>query len=415
MVGKLFKPLGPLNYNTFLTPVQTYETKHSGHSSLSNKIVDVPRIHPVNKRAKIDTGKFCNAKCDFCYYKTQLNSKEFLTPEKAREIGEYLIKQGIEEFELSGGEPTASKHFLDIIEVLAEVQKKNNLPVKISVVTNGFLFRHENSKKLRKAQEIVKEWLISVHGLCNEHDDIVGTKGAFYFIDSFIASQKPDCLIRLNIVVTPDTINQTNVDEFMKFLYNKANNNIQLNFLPYNYWSDAGEDDQKLNRTEKEIDKDLLSTYRFINQFFFYIEERSVFPIEWARHGEMRSPLLNIRYAQKCLLSRYARKYNRTTIDHVWDEHDWNRVFYPNDLDSYNYSAEEIYKINNQERLDGTLHPLDVYNQVLAAIRDVCESHTKDDVCSKCPEFSKCDGIKLEENTHENKNFRYSYIKGEIQ
>lgn len=424
MIGQLFKPLGPFNYNNFLTLVETYETKHSG---LSNKVVDVFRIYPVNRRAKIDTGKFCNASCDFCYYKTQLNSQEFLTPEKAEEIAEYLISKGIEEFELSGGEPTISKHFQAIIEVLAKVQIRHNLPVMISVVTNGYLFRQENAKKLWAAQKYVNEWLISVHGFGEDHDNIVGTKGAFLAIDKFLRYNFVDItsgmtLVRLNIVVTPQTNGAKYKDDFMDFLLSVAYHFVQLNFLPLNYWSDAGENPEKINRSGKKIDKDLTETYTFINSFFTNLNMRHPM-ISKMNQGTslLRSPLLNIRYAQRCFLNKDSAMFTRTTMDHVYDVHDWNRVLYPNDLDSYNYSAEEIYKIDSKDKIpfriddynavkSGEVNLMDVYNQSLIALRDVCQSHTKDDICSRCSFFNKCDGIKKEEDTAGNKTYRRDAI-----
>ena len=61
---------------------------------------------PLNTRAKLDLGKGCNRHCSFCYYETQLSSKDWLIPDNARTLVGNLLDNGITQIELSGGEPT---------------------------------------------------------------------------------------------------------------------------------------------------------------------------------------------------------------------------------------------------------------------------------------------------------------------
>lgn len=359
----------------------------------------IPNLNKqLNTRAKIDTGKFCNANCNFCYYGDQLNSKEFLIPEKAKEIGKYLINNGITEFELSGGEPTISKYFLDIIKTLNQLQIDNNIKPQISVVTNGYLFGQKQSQQLRIANEYINEWLISIHGYGNDHDKVVGTKGAFYNIDNFIYNYKDSkTLIRVNVVVTPDTIKQNHHETFIKFLVDLTLNDIQINFLPLNYWSNA--------KDKVTTFDDILDTYKFISKFFIAYGERPIiFQKNINKFIPLRSRRINIRYAQMCLLDRWAREYVVSHTDHIYDLHDWNKVFYPKDFleNQYTRPASEYYNLNdnsskNFSKRKRIIKDLSFSSQLNAALRDQEQSHIKDGICTKCEYFLVCDGIKKEE------------------
>ena len=370
----------------------------------------------LNARAKIDTGKFCNADCDFCYYSDQLNSKKFLTPEKAKEIGQYLIDNGITEFELSGGEPTISKYFIGILKVLSDLQKENNLPQNISVVTNGHLFGSIHEKKLKDAQLYVKEWLISIHGYLHDHNRVVRANKNYYPFEDiacFIRRNIQDnsnTLIRVNIVVTPETINQSEVDKFIDYLIYLSNNDIQLNFLPLNYWGDA---QKKITSPEA-----IFNTYKFINLFFERYGQRPIVASKnIAKMNPLKSRLVNIRYAQMCLLETdYARSFVVSHTDHIFDLNDWNKVFYPKDFeeeDNNVYQPEDYYSLNTESKRKRIIKDLSYESQINAALRDQEYSHIKDGTCTLCKYFLKCDGVKKEEY-HLNKgnsDYRKQFIK----
>ena len=75
----------------------------------------IPRDAPINNRAKLDTGTHCNYKCDFCYYKTQLDVVTNLDVIKGRI--DYLVECGITEVDLSGGESSIHKEWFDIFMI----------------------------------------------------------------------------------------------------------------------------------------------------------------------------------------------------------------------------------------------------------------------------------------------------------
>lgn len=385
----------------------------------NDKALTIPfRTGILNSRAKIDTGKFCNANCDFCYYSDQLNSKNFLTPEKAKEIGQYLIDNGITEFELSGGEPTISKYFVDILKVLTQLQKDNNLPHNISVVTNGYLFDSIHQNKLEDAQKYITEWLISIHGFGRDHNYVVKAHKNYYPFENIACfirkniNDKSKTLIRVNIVVTPSTYFQHNSNEFIDMLIQLTDNNIQLNFLPLNYWGDA----QKKVTTPMDV----INTYKFINLFFKRYGQRPIVLNDIIpKTNPLKSRLVNIRYAQMCLLdSNYAREHVVSHTDHIFDLNDWNKVFYPKDFEenenTYSYQPNEFYSLNSESKRRRKVNDLSYSNQMNAALRDQEQSHIKDEVCLRCKYFFKCDGVKKEEyhlDLKDNKNYRLIFIE----
>ena len=125
-----------------------------------------------------------------------------------------------------------------------------------------------------------------------------------------------------------------------------------------------------------------------------------------------------------CLLDRWAREYVVSHTDHIYDLHDWNKVFYPKDFSENQYTrpASEYYNLNdnslkNFSKRKRIIKDLSFRSQLNAALRDQEQSHIKDGLCTKCEYFLKCDGIKKEEyQLKENQdttsmNYRKLFIK----
>lgn len=333
----------------------------------------------LNKRAKLDIGKFCNLNCFFCYYKNDLKSKDFLSVNNAGILTRYLLDKGIEEIELSGGEPTVHPKILDIVsEIKKEFQRKNKEP-KISIVTNGTC----TNEKFLKLQEDIKEWLFSLHGSEYFHDKIVGKNDSFQRIFSKIKLIKDlnlDLIIRFNFVVTTYN-NESNLNYgIQKILQKFLDQGYQINLLPLNYWKDA----VNLN---SDI-KDTLNIYGSINKFVQRLDSDKI--LEDSKN--FRNPLLNIRYPQYCLLSSKARLFARGHYDHIIDTQDWNKLFYPKD---FNPNLNLLSTDGIDPLLIYPNEELNIQNIIQKTKFDRIVSHYKDTICKKCKHFENCDGIKL--------------------
>ena len=89
------------------------------YNELSNKL-QIDRDEPICERAKLDTGTHCNYRCEFCYYKTQLNDVTEFNIIKDRI--DYLVACGITEVDLSGGESSIHKQWFDILGQISKNQ-----------------------------------------------------------------------------------------------------------------------------------------------------------------------------------------------------------------------------------------------------------------------------------------------------
>ena len=341
----------------------------------------------LNTRVKIDTGKFCNARCQFCYYYDSIKIRDFLTLDEVKESGYIpkLFSKGITEFEFSGGEPTLCYELDQIIAYIKEVGKKYNIEPKFSVVSNGYFL----DELVTRCPDIT-EVLISLHGNNKTHVGVTKIKDSYNRIVNFIekyslleTDQLP-ILIRINVVVTGDNLN----NEFYELLKSYIKKGIQINFLPLNFWSDAS--GQTITKEQyKKI-------YDSIN-WFTYILDKELKGTTWKSllkrnqkykdiHG---ANLLNIRYAEICKLDKSSIPYSVSHYEHFFDKKDWNKIFYPNDKGK---PQDSFYKKNlfffNRE--------LNRFHLEKTLLDDAGLSHYIDTICKDCLYFKtlKCDGIK---------------------
>lgn len=374
-------PAGKINFNNFPKSTSIFRDYFLTHKQ-----------YQLNKRVKIDTGKFCNAQCNFCYYLPETNSKLFLKPNDLKEFIPKLLSNGIREFEFSGGEPTLNKQLQEIVEAIICIAQKEDVyqdELHFSIVTNGI-----------KAQEVertipqIKEFLFSIHGTEEVHDQIVKAKGSYQRIMEFIShhiEKEHPLLLRVNVVLTNDNIDNIQ-NEFIDTLKWFIKSGIQINFLPMNFWSSAtGIFNQ--DKIFEGIDNIIEKLYQTIKEF----------P---NNNSLLRSEAINIRYVQICKISPKAREFARGHLDHYFDRHDWNKVWYPQDnLDKLNIHTNlDIEEINTKVILE-------------SLAKESSQSHYKDNICATCPELS-CDGIKfidqqkklIPEETQEDKDKRIEYI-----
>ena len=367
----------------------------------------------LNTRVKIDTGKFCNARCQFCYYYDSIKIRDFLTLDEVKESGYIpkLFAKGITEFEFSGGEPTLCYELDQIIAYIKEVGKKHNIEPKFSVVSNGYFL----DELVTRCPDIT-EVLISLHGDSKTHVGVTKIKDSYNRIVKFIEkysqleSDQLPILIRINVVVTGDNLN----NEFYDLLKSYIKKGIQINFLPLNFWSDAS--GQTITKEQyKKI-------YDSIN-WFTYTLDKELKGTTWKSllkrnqkykdiHG---ANLLNIRYAEICRLDKSSIPYSVSHYEHFFDKKDWNKIFYPNDKGK---PQDSFYKKNffffNRE--------LNRFHLEKTLLDDAGLSHYVDTVCKECLYFKtlKCDGIKyinqdtktIYIETEEELNFRIQKSKG---
>lgn len=248
------------------------------------------------KRAKLDTGTFCNYKCYFCYYKNSLNQK---TPYNTiLQRIEKLENLGCRDFDLSGGEPTLHENFFDILKLL---QSKK---YKISCVTNGSMFA--NIDFIKRAKDLgLSEVLFSLHsGNASIYNFLTGSKGFNRIIKAIENTNSLDIKVRLNSTILKENYDLNNFKDTIK------NFNIsQINFLPFNNFEQT-----KLNQN---ID---------FSQIMKFIGNTKI--------------ETNIRYIPFCFLPESYHKNIKNYYQHIFDLSDWNIAW-------YNYIPDTYENINN--------------------------------------------------------------------
>lgn len=309
------------------------------YNELSNRLL-IDREEPVCNRAKLDTGTHCNYRCEFCYYKTQLNDiTEF---DVIRQRIDYLVECGITEVDLSGGESSIHKQWFDILDYC----KSKGL--KISTLSNGYKFA--DKAFLAKSKEHgLDEILFSVHGYDKEsHNILVGhRKGFENIVQAIRNAHELGILVRINCTVTHK--NYKSLPSKFVALVNELKP-FEVNFLTLNYWDDAGVQDT-INYAE---------VTPYIHQAIDLLKD-SVEKI-------------NVRYTPYCFMKGYEQ-YVCDYYQHIYDIYDWNIAVY-----------------------DGTIDPVEYRKDPHAALYSAAaekrnRSYYKKRECLDCKHYYICDGV----------------------
>lgn len=309
--------------------------------NLPNKI-DQPR------RSQIYLGFKCSQKCGFCYYKSKCQQPMFDFQIVKNQI-DAKLKYGIQDFELTGGEPAESK----ILRKTCEYIKFISPHSKIAIITNGSLFQCN-------VFDIIDEVLVSYHIDKNSQKNTFFPFGnTWKKVNLTIQKAKEhNLLIRTNTVL--GTFNLNSLDNIL-------NDIIQLqpkiiNFLPINLFDEA-------NNLAKFIDYDLLRIK--LKQAFKRID------------NELPNTLTFARYMPFCQMNGFEDRI-LGYLQHIYDWFDWNVELGATELlDDLN-----IHGIN-------AIDSLGQYGStsISAALNNRNIFYTKTTKCLKCKFNIICDGI----------------------
>jgi MoaA/NifB/PqqE/SkfB family radical SAM enzyme len=135
------------------------------------------KTRKITRRGVMWLGQTCNIRCHFCYFLDRINSTDhpehaFMTIEKAKRICSTLVDvYGNNAIDIQGGEPTL---FRDINELVKHCRTIGLLP---TLITNAIALQDVHRCVALKDAGI-RDLLVSVQGLENTYDSIVGVKGA---------------------------------------------------------------------------------------------------------------------------------------------------------------------------------------------------------------------------------------------
>ncbi len=132
----------------------------------------------LSRRGVMWLGQTCNLRCHFCYFIDRVADHKhpehaFMTLEKAKEICRTLREvYGNTAIDIQGGEPTVYKPILELIRYCRDIGLYPTL------ITNGLmLVRPGKLEQYRDAG--IRDFLVSLHGIGDMHDEAVCVKGAY--------------------------------------------------------------------------------------------------------------------------------------------------------------------------------------------------------------------------------------------
>ena len=143
----------------------------------------------LTRRGVMWLGQTCNQRCYFCYFINRIEDHKhpehaFMSLDKAKKICDTLrYFYGNTSIDIQGGEPTIYK---DIMEL---VRHCHDIGLYPTLITNGLMLEKPGAiEKYRDAG--VRDFLVSLHGIGEIHDEVVRVKGAHRKIMTAIERMK---------------------------------------------------------------------------------------------------------------------------------------------------------------------------------------------------------------------------------
>lgn len=132
----------------------------------------------LTRRGVMWLGQTCNLRCYFCYFASRIADREhpehaFMKLDKAKQICKTLRDAyGNTAIDIQGGEPTIYPKIFELIEYCREIGLYPTL------ITNGLVLGKPGLvEKYRDAG--VRDFLVSLHGVGEMHDEVVCVDGAY--------------------------------------------------------------------------------------------------------------------------------------------------------------------------------------------------------------------------------------------
>lgn len=182
-------------------------TSEARRSNLSGNIVKTTK-RVLTRRGVMWLGQTCNIRCHFCYFLDRINATDhpehpFMSLEKAKKICSTLVDvYGNNSIDIQGGEPTLFRHINELVEHC------RTIGLMPTLITNVIALQDVRRCIVLK-QSGIRDFLVSVQGLGDTYDEIVGVKGAGakqrQALDNIMAADIP---VRFNSVLSKPVLPQ---------------------------------------------------------------------------------------------------------------------------------------------------------------------------------------------------------------
>jgi MoaA/NifB/PqqE/SkfB family radical SAM enzyme len=284
-------------------------------------------MYKISKRGVIYPTMVCNIKCEFCYYRYLKNkTHEDFGAIKLR-LDKFRNYYNLEYVDITGGEPTVYPYIKEMVVYC------NKIGLKPTIITNA--------QKPEVFPELInlglEDLLISIHGLEEEHNEMVGTPNAFKNIMKTI-----EILKKLNFSFrTNTTITKRNYKNLLKIaeLFKQIKPRI-VNFIIFNphegtLW--ATKINVKFQPKHSEIAP-------YLKEAIDYLMQNNI----W----------VNVRYFPLCFMVGYEK---HVCNFHQWqyDPYEWE---YTSSLDLSKEEIEKYVKEANKLHIYGNDDKEKLYN-----------------------------------------------------
>lgn len=188
----------------------------------------------LTRRAVLWLGQTCNLKCEFCYFIDRVADKShpehaFMSLAKAQQICRTVAEfYGNSCIDIQGGEPTLYRDIFELIRYC------NSIGLAPTLISNALLLDDlELCRNYREAG--VRDFLVSVQGLGEVHDRIVGCPGAHRRQMAALANlQQLGIPFRFNVVMSKQAVPQ--LPEIAELAV--ASGAFVVNFIAFNPFAD---------------------------------------------------------------------------------------------------------------------------------------------------------------------------------
>ncbi|MGQ0766895.1 MAG: radical SAM protein [Gemmatimonadota bacterium] len=137
----------------------------------------VDEARPITRRGILWLGQTCNLRCEFCYFLDRIVNDDhpehgFMSLEKAKSICRTLVEYyGNNSIDIQGGEPTLYPRIFELVAYCAGIGLSPTLITNAQALSN-------RDVAVRYRDAGIRDFLVSVQGLGDVYDSLVGRDGA---------------------------------------------------------------------------------------------------------------------------------------------------------------------------------------------------------------------------------------------
>ena len=268
----------------------------------------------LTKRGVMWLGQTCNLRCYFCYFINRIEDHHhpehaFMSLDKAKQICKTLrYFYDNRSIDIQGGEPTIHKDILELVSYCRDIGLSPTL------ITNGLILGKPG--KLEEFRDAgVRDFLVSLHGIGEAHNEAVRVKGAYEKITASIERMRElDLPFRFNCTMSKPVV-PVITQVAAKAIEYGAN---AVNFIAFNPFSDQNTGHRQAETVER----------------YSVIKPRLTEAIDMLEAAGIET---NVRYLPMCMAEERHRKnfYNFQQLSydvHEWDYQSWMWTMMPTQM-----------------------------------------------------------------------------------